>query len=450
MKTPKAIFAVLSAVAFSCAEFLEESPNAAILVPETAEDLRTLLNNSGQVFNMTPALGEISSGDYFTTDAALAGFFSVAERNAYQWTDDIFEGQPSTDWNRPYSQVFYANVVIAQAEKLRGSISEEEYGELVGTALFHRAFALFHLVQVFAPAYVPGEAGSTLGLPIRLRPEIDQPTKRPSLKENYVRMIDDLETAKSLLPEISPAKTFPTKFAAHALLSKIFLVTGDYPKSLEHGRSVLRGNFELMDYNTIDPVRLRPFANFNSEMVFFSIMAIYDIALNPEIFIDRDLIASYGENDLRKSLFFRNRPGDNLGFRGSYSGNAQMFSGLALDEVILTNAECEARLGLYSEARSTMQGLLEKRYSAGSVLPLEDLSDTDILRFILLERRKQLLFRGVRWSDLKRLNKEPGFETVLTRVVNGQTLTLEPNSPKYALPIPPDELNLSGIQQNQR
>lgn len=450
MKTPKVIFAMLSAVAFSCAEFLEESPNAAILVPETAEDLRTLLNNSGQVFNMGPAFGEISAGEYFTTDAALNSFNSIGERNAYQWAEDVFEGTTSFDWNRSYSQVFYANVVIAQAEKLRGTISEEEYGELVGTALFHRAFALFHLVQVFAPTYVPGEAGSTLGLPIRLRPEIDQPVTRPSLQENYDRMVADLTLALSLLPVTSVEKSFPTVYAAHALLSKIHLVTGDYTKSLEHGEEVLRGNYSLMDYNTINPTPLRPFTNFNSEMIFFAVMDSYAIGSNANIFIDTQLIASYAENDLRRILFFRSRPNNNFGFRGSYAGNVRLFCGLSIDEVLLTNAECEARMGRYAEARSTLRGMLEKRYRFGSALPIDGVSDADLLGYILLERRKQLLFRGVRWSDLKRLNKEPGFETVLTRVVNGQTLTLEPNSPKYALPIPPDELNLSGIQQNQR
>lgn len=450
MKTPKAILAILSAVAFSCAEFLEESPNAAILVPETAEDLRTLLNNSGQVFNLTPGLGEVSAGEYFTTDAALNGFSSVAERNAYQWAYDIFEGQSSTDWNRPYSQVFYANVVIAQAEKLRGTISEEEYGELVGTALFHRAFALFHLVQVFAPTYVPGEAGSTLGLPFRLRPEIDQPVTRPSLQDNYDRMVADLTLALSLLPVTSVEKSFPTVYAAHALLSKIHLVIGDYTKSLEHGEEVLRGNFSLMDYNTINPTPLRPFANFNNEMVFFSVFPTYQIALNANIFINRDLVDSYSENDLRRNLFFRTRPNNNFGFRGSYSGDARLFSGLSIDEVLLSNAECEARMGLYGEARSTMQGLLEKRYRVGSALPLEDVSDGDLLRFILLERRKQLLFRGVRWSDLKRLNREGEFKTTLRRTVNGTELTLEPGSLKYALPIPPNEISLTGIEQNPR
>lgn len=450
MKTPKLIILILTVLAISCSEFLEERPNAAILVPETAEDLRTLLNNSGQVFNMIPALGEVSAGDYFTTDAALNSFNSPEERNSYQWADEIFEGRSSSDWNRPYSQIFYANVVIKQADLLKENIPEQEYNSLVGTSLFHRAFALFHLVQVFAPSYEKASASQTLGLPLRLTPEIEQHVARLSLQENYTQMIQDLELAKSLLSETSVAKTFPTKFTASALLSKIHLVMGDYGKALENGREVVQGNYELMDYNTINRVPLRPFTNFNSEMIFYAVMEVYDITLNANIFIDKDLLDSYKENDLRKVLFFRTRPNNNFGFRGSYSGNVRMFSGLSLDEVILTNAESEARLGMFDEAKASMKNLLVNRYITGSLIPGENLSEADLLPFILSERRKQLLFRGVRWSDLKRLNQDPALGTVLTRVVNGQTLTLEPKSLKYALPIPPDEINLSGIQQNPR
>jgi len=47
------------------------------------------------------------------------------------------------------------------------------------------------------------------------------------------------------------------------------------------------------------------------------------------------------------------------------------------------------------------------------------------------------------------LNKE-GASLTLYRKINGQSYTLEPNSYLYTLPIPPDEISLSGISQNKR
>ena len=71
------------------------------------------------------------------------------------------------------------------------------------------------------------------------------------------------------------------------------------------------------------------------------------------------------------------------------------------------------------------------------------------MALILLERRKELLMRGLRWMDLKRLNME-GAAITLTRTVNGQVYTLPPNDLRYALPIPEDVIAISGMQQNPR
>jgi hypothetical protein len=49
--------------------------------------------------------------------------------------------------------------------------------------------------------------------------------------------------------------------------------------------------------------------------------------------------------------------------------------------------------------------------------------------------------------DIKRLNKE-GRNIVLRRFLNGNTYTLEPNAAYYALPIPTDIVEITGIPQN--
>lgn len=57
--------------------------------------------------------------------------------------------------------------------------------------------------------------------------------------------------------------------------------------------------------------------------------------------------------------------------------------------------------------------------------------------------------RGLRWMDLKRLNKDSA-NIILTRQVNGQTYTLQPNDLRYALPLPEDIIQITGMQQNPR
>jgi len=68
---------------------------------------------------------------------------------------------------------------------------------------------------------------------------------------------------------------------------------------------------------------------------------------------------------------------------------------------------------------------------------------------VLQERRKELVWRCLRWDDIKRLNKE-GKGIVLSRRLGDAVYKLEPNTPGYVFNIPQDEINRSGIIQNIR
>ncbi|MBN8786906.1 MAG: RagB/SusD family nutrient uptake outer membrane protein, partial [Terrimonas sp.] len=130
-------------------------------------------------------------------------------------------------------------------------------------------------------------------------------------------------------------------------------------------------------------------------------------------------------------------------------GTVEGFTGLATDEVYLINAECLVRKKQIDLALEQLNKLMENRFIAGTFEPLETGNADLLLEKILIERRKELCFRGIRWQDVRRLNKE-GAEIVLRRELNGVEYTLEANSIKYVLPIPPAEIQYSGILQNER
>jgi hypothetical protein len=159
---------------------------------------------------------------------------------------------------------------------------------------------------------------------------------------------------------------------------------------------------------------------------------------------------TYDQNDLRLTYFFRPASsGTGLYFRGSYDSNND-YSGIATDEIYLIRAECSARAGNLQPALSDLNALLKNRYVTGQFVPLTLTNEDALLRRILLEREKELFFRGLRWTDLRRLNKEAEFMKTVTHVINGVTYTLPPNDKRYALPIPDQEIQLTGIPQNIR
>jgi hypothetical protein len=160
--------------------------------------------------------------------------------------------------------------------------------------------------------------------------------------------------------------------------------------------------------------------------------------------VDTALYQSYQPNDLRKTCYYSS----NGAFIGSYDVSRLMFGGIATEEMYLARAECEARLGNTQDAMTDLNTLLVTRWVSGTFTKYTATSATDALGQILMERRKELAFRGTRWMDLRRLNKDPNYAITLTRNINGQIFTLQPNSPRYVFEIPPDEELLDPLPQN--
>jgi hypothetical protein len=57
--------------------------------------------------------------------------------------------------------------------------------------------------------------------------------------------------------------------------------------------------------------------------------------------------------------------------------------------------------------------------------------------------------RGVRWTDIRRLNLEDA-NIKPKRIINTQPYELQPNSLKYAILIPPDAVVMGQYKQNDR
>jgi hypothetical protein len=434
-------------------DFLDQRPNKALLVPASPADFRALLDNNF-VFNNTPGLNFIADGDFYTTDAGFNGYNQDMERNSYTWAKDIYAGQPTADWNRPYQQVFYANVVLEGLAKLPDDGSAESRA-IKGTALFHRAFAFYNLAAQYAAPYDAATAASLPGVPIRLTSDVSARVPRGTLQQAYDRIFADLAAARPLLPSVSAYKSRPTVTALQALLSRVCLSMGDYTRAGLYADSVLAADPALIDYNILNPAASRPFPralpNGTDEVIFYAAQAAYSFNNSAAAtFVDSNLYRSYGDGDLRKTLFFRQLTPGNFKFKGNYAGTLLYFSGLATDEMYLNSAECRARAGDGAGALERLNALLLTRWNSGTFVPYSAGSADAALALVLAERQKELVGRALRWSDLRRLNTDPRFRRTLVRQIGGATFTLEPDSKRYVFPIPEEEVRQGGLAQNER
>ncbi len=436
-------------------EYLDAKPNQKLVVPETLRDFQAILDNEFYMNGnstregVLPDFLEVGSDDYYCTSAITSR--PIAFINLYIWNDDIWSN-PFTDWSIPYRSVFYANVVLDGIPGVSFSLDQKDlYNNIKGSALFFRSNTFYHLAQVFAPPFDPSSSNADFGIPLRISSDINEPIKRASVEETYDRIIKDLREAIPLLPTLPTFKTRPSKTAAYALLARVYLAMRDYQNAFLFADSSLMHQGSLLNYNNFNPSDMYPFPRFNNEVIFQALLIRNPINLFGIARVDSTLYNTYATNDLRKSLYFRNNPSTGgYFFRGGYDQSLYLFGGLAVDEMYLIRAECQARKNNYLEAISDLNTLLQKRYATGTFTPISASSSAEALNKILNERRKELVFRGTRWTDLRRLNKE-GANIVLTRTFNGQTFSLQPNSPKYTYLIPPSVIGFNpNMQQNPR
>src|SRR5262249_37672861 len=119
IKFSLSILLASSAILSGCNKkgFLDKKPNTDILIPTTLEDFQSLLDNEPRM-SETPVLGELSADNYYLTDGYWQTLSST-EHNGYIWAKEIYNGEGNiADWNKPYEQVFYSNVVLEGLQKV--------------------------------------------------------------------------------------------------------------------------------------------------------------------------------------------------------------------------------------------------------------------------------------------------------------------------------------------
>ncbi|MFB2118726.1 RagB/SusD family nutrient uptake outer membrane protein [Parapedobacter sp. 2B3] len=425
---------------------MDVRPDKALVVPSTIEDFQAILDNSNVMNTGSPAIGEIS-GDNIFLDLTRWQSTAAGLKNIYVWDRSQTLTDVTSDWNFPYQQVFYANVVLDGIQDLPlNNENTEALNNLRGGALFYRAHAFYNLLQVFGVPYTDATANTDLGIVLKTTSDVWDTYERSTVSECYNQIINDLIESVSLLPPIPLYKTRPSKTSSYGLLARIMLILGNHDKAREYADLCLQIYNHLIDYNSLNTSGTgRPFQRFNNETIFYHTMISYS-PLSQGL-VSRELYDSYESDDIRKVAFF-NVNGENITWKGMYSGALSNFSGIATDEIYLIRAESNARLGNTQLALQDLNAVLIKRWKTDTYIPFETSDNNDALTKILVERRKQLLYRGIRWSDLRRLNQEDGFATILVREL-GDHYMLPPNDLRYTLPIPASEIIASGIEQNK-
>ncbi|MDH5034001.1 RagB/SusD family nutrient uptake outer membrane protein [Chryseobacterium cucumeris] len=443
------IIIVLSVLCLSpavgCSDFLEEKSDSRLVTPETLEDNQALLDRISNLLGGNSISAEISSDDLYITDSDYNGISYEPDKRLYTWQPNLVSRSSGNDWESCFYRINICNTVLNNLQQYHIGNS----GNVEGQARAIRAAIYLEAAQIWCLAYNKSSAGNDLGLPLRLDPDVNQPSVRSSLSQTYDQILTDLHMAVSLLPDKQVSVTRASKATALGLLARTYLYMGDYANALQYADQALEIDGELLDFNSLNSSDSYPIKEMNVEVLLPTTIAYSPILSGNNAKIAQSFYDSYDNNDLRKSIFFRMNSSGMILFKGNYSGTSQRSSVLAKDELYLIAAESAAQLNDLDKAMERLNGLLVKRWKSGTFTDFTASDKATALELIRNERRKELLLRGLRWADLKRYNRD-GTNISLSRTVAGQTYTLVPNDLRYAIAIPEDIIKQTGMPQNPR
>lgn len=443
-----------SFVLIGCEKFLEKKTANNMSLLSTLEDVESVLANTRFLNFNTSCQGEAASDDLYIPDKVYNTMTNLPAKDLYIWERFDHE-QASSPWGKTYETVFNANMCLKALEEIPNDPSvKDRWNRAKSEALVFRANAFLRGIWIWGKAYRESTAATDLGIVLKVSPDVNDKSVRATVKDSYLKIIDDLNLSLPFLPEKAALPVTPSKAAVYGLLSRTYLSMADYTRAEMYADSCLAIQNDLLDFN-IDielptaTSSTNPFDIFNKEVVFSTLLTTFYFAASPTYaVIAPELVELYETEDLRRLAYFRTTNNGSI-MRGHYSkSSTHYFTGISTAEMLLTKSECLVRKGDTVAGLMVIKKLWEKRYVTGkSPFMNYQVNKDEALKLVLKERRKELVMRSLRWMDVKRLNAA-GENIVLKRVVNGDIHILLPNDDRYALPIPSDIIRLTGMKQN--
>jgi len=233
MKSIKYIYAVLSVlvVLTSCEKILNMEPKMDL------SDKTALTTTFGLQSALIGAYDRLQGGDLYggriwVSGDMLADNVKISgEQNTVYEELQMLNKTMSADnritasfWTNAYFTINLANNVIKEIENVNDADIAANKDRLEGEALFIRALLFFDMVR-----YI-GNPATGLGIPYLKEPSgIDLKPARDNIETCYANIIADLTRAATLLPATNNDRA--TKWAAKALLARVYFYREDYPNA---------------------------------------------------------------------------------------------------------------------------------------------------------------------------------------------------------------------------
>lgn len=413
----KKIFLIIAIPALffaSCSKKLDINPTQSVdetLVFTSDANIKTALNGAYDVVSGADLMG----GELQLYSELLGADGEISWVGTFNQPDEVYNKSIITTnsfvrdtWTEAYRAINICNGIIANISVVK----EEDRDRVKGEALFLRGLMYFELVKLYAKPYSAGNVTSNLGVQIVTTPTVNgvidaaHTVARSTVEQTYQQILSDLTSSKSLMSE--DYGVYAGKYAAAAVLSRVYLQMADYAKArdeasdvIENSGAALEGQYSKAFNNTspssedifVLPITAQDGAN---DLHTYWSIADYG-ARDGDVEINQQHLDLYDPSDNRLALFFDY--GGGYIYSGKWLLQYKNIPLVRLSEMYLTRAEANFRLGTSTGADPLDDyNTVHERagLTAATAVTLDD---------ITYERHLELAHEGQRIHDMKRLQQ---------------------------------------------
>jgi starch-binding outer membrane protein, SusD/RagB family len=426
-------------------------------------------------------LSEFRGNNVRTIDVtSTVSLVASKDVDAFNFTNSSSKdfGRSDAFWKQSYRALLGINTVL---KHVKTAETDSTILQAKAENLFLRAVVFFNLIRLYGRPYYQSPA-SNLGVPLILAPITsinDKPT-RGTVEAAYQQIITDLNDAILNFRQ-KKVNSFASKYAAYALLSRVYLymsgpftqpnaqyaqLAASYADSviMNGGYSLLQGSAYTAYYNNSNQANTETVWAVNHDAVSTSIPTILyqptgqytgsSSYVTGQVKPSPDLLSLMGMDDLRLNFYVKDKyPGNNtdtLSCRKYMYKYTAVFTSFApihylrLAEMYLNRAEARVKAGDNAGALADVNVI---RLRAG-LTAVTGLSGQALFDEILKQRRIELAFEGHNSYDYFR-NGLPMVRNYSS--FNSSAMTVNATDEKVVLRISDDILNENGnITQNDQ
>ncbi|RXQ96722.1 RagB/SusD family nutrient uptake outer membrane protein [Ancylomarina salipaludis] len=473
----------------SCDNYLDTTPDNRTVL-DSDEKVKELLTSAYPEYSY--GMFSYSMSDN-VQDKGIGHNTDINNDQGYAWEEftSTYQDSPSGFWDACYQSIAHANQALEfiEDQEVNGAIPSE-YLPYYGEALVIRAYSHFMLVNFWGKHYDPATANTDLGIPYVTEVEnvVFKDYKRETVAKVYELIEKDLLEGIQYIDDeaYDVAKYHFNLAAVNTFASRFYLYKGEWQKVVDYSTAALGANAstklrdlsgkyaemglneQVNEYSlATEPANFMLASNVTTWFNYFQATLRYSYTsdlkekLYLNIFVMEDpnnnwaqSTANYGNDDIvvMKWGYFFKRSGINADLGYFYA----MVPTIVAEEALFNRAEANIMLQKYTDAEQDLNLYFEKRildyddsnrvseenivshyqnnsYADSPLNPWYELDEKTqtYLNCVIDIRRKEFIYNGLRWFDIRRFNIK-----VVHKIKDGAPIELKEKDARKVLQIP--------------